>query len=435
MRFSLYQSKGHAFILTDNSSSGFMFFNHLDDTVDDIGVDWTTFFSAGSGFGSLKGGAAVTRSDRNFGGRRLRYKQRNVAGIDLTLPPEELFSETYIRPDGFELEETTRPTDSYLADQSVDAAYAQVDWNYNKFRFIGGVRHEASDIEVQSFDIFDPEREQEPIVLNDRAWLPSLGLVYRVSQKQNLRFTTSQTVNRPEFRELAPFKFSDAVGFFERRGNPDLVSATIRSYDARWEWFPTASDVVAFSAFVKEFDKPIESVYVEAVTRGETWINAEKAENRGVEVELRRTFNPEARHVFTAVLNYSYIDSQMTIPEGGIQTNSTRRMVGQPDNVGNAVIEWQQPSWGSSLRLLYNYTGAMVAYAGANGLPDVYEEPLGRLDLAFIQHLRALGLDWTLKLTGENLTDEAVEFTQAGLPFHVWKPGIKYGLAVGLTLF
>jgi outer membrane receptor protein involved in Fe transport len=435
LRFSLYEGGESGYVLTDNSSSGFMFFNQLEDKVDDVGVDWTTFFSGAKAFGSVKVGLATTASDREFLGRRIRYKHRDTRGIDLTLPPEELFDDPYIRPDGFEIEETTRATDSYVADQQVDGAYAQLDWSLNKWRVIGGVRYEASDINVQSQDIFNPDAPSVTVDLEDKDWLPSLSVVYRLNQKQNLRFSASQTVNRPEFRELAPFKFSDAVGFFERRGNPDLVSATIRSYDARWEWFPSSSDVIAFSLFSKEFDDPIETVIVEAVTRAETWVNAEGADNRGLEVELRRTLNPEARNLFTLILNYSYIDSEISIPEGGIQTNPQRRMVGQPDQVGNFVIEWLQPTWRSSVRLLYNYTGERVAFAGANGLPDVLEEPYGRLDLAFRQQLRVLGLDWTFKLSGENLTDEEWEFTQGGELFHGWKPGVKWGLSVGLTFF
>jgi TonB-dependent receptor len=435
LRFSLYQAKGDDFILTDNSTSGFMFFNDLEDTVDDVGLDWTTFFSGSKAFGSIKGGLATTASDRGFVGRRIRFKQRSIAGIDLTQSPEVLFDAPYINPTGFEIEETTRPTDAYVADQQVDAAYAMLDWSLNKWRVIGGIRYEASDINLQSRDIFNPEATPVTVALDDTDWLPSLGLVYRLNQKSNLRFSASQTVNRPEFRELAPFKFSDAVGFFERRGNPDLVSATIRSYDARWEWFPTPTDVVALSLFVKQFDDPIETVIVEAVTSAQTWINTDTADNQGFEVELRRTLNPEARNIFTVILNYSYIDSQITIPEGGTETNPQRRMVGQPDNVGNFVVEWLQPDWGSSLRLLYNYTGERVAFAGANGLPDVLEQPFGRLDLAFQQQLRAFGLDWTFKLSGENLTDETWEFTQAGELFHGWDPGTKYGVSIGLTFF
>jgi len=70
LRFSLYEGGESGYVLTDNSSSGFMFFNQLEDKVDDVGVDWTTFFSGAKAFGSVKVGLATTASDREF---LLRY--------------------------------------------------------------------------------------------------------------------------------------------------------------------------------------------------------------------------------------------------------------------------------------------------------------------------------------------------------------------------
>jgi TonB-dependent receptor len=438
-RYSLYAdfSGNGQYVLTDNSSSGFMFFNDLEDTVDDLAADWTTFLSGGSSFGSVKGGVAWTSTDRGFFGRRFRYKNRGIQGVDLTQAPEDIFVEQNISPNGFEIEETTRPTDNYTANQEIPAAYAQLDWTLGKWRLVGGVRYEASDIEVVSRDLFNPEDEPLITTLEDQDWLPSLSVLYRLTTDQNLRLTASGTVNRPEFRELSPFAFTDAVGSFDREGNPELVSASIRSYDARWEWFPSSADVIAVSLFYKDFSDPIEEVLVEGVTRIQTWENASTASNQGFELELRRGLGAFADLLddFTMVVNYSYIDSEVTIPPGGVQTNDSRPLVGQPDHVGNLVLEWVQPEWGSGLRLLYNYTGEKVAFVGANGLPDVLEEPRGSVDLAFTQRFDLAGIGWTVKASAENLTEEPWEFTQAGERWTYFEPGVKLGVSLGLTFF
>ena len=86
----------------------------------------------------------------------------------------------------------------------------------------------------------------------------------QMEMHQNLRFAFSQTVNRPDFRELAPFKYTHIAGGFAVTGNPDLVSADISSYDLRWEWFPSSDEVIAASVFYKDFDNPIENVLVAA---------------------------------------------------------------------------------------------------------------------------------------------------------------------------
>lgn len=438
-RYSLYADfdGDGSYVLTDNSSSGFMFFNALEDTVDDLGVDWTKFLSTGSSFGSVKAGVAWTATDRGFFGRRFRFKNRGIQGVDLSQAPEDIYVEQNLSPTGFEIEETTRPTDNYTATQEVPAAYAQLDWSSGNWRLIGGVRYEESDIEVVSRDLFNPEIDPIVSTLQDENWLPSLSLLYRLTSNQNLRLTAAETVNRPEFRELSPFAFTDAVGSFDRVGNPDLVSATIRSYDARWEWFPSSADVIAVSLFYKDFTDPIEEILVEGVTRTQTWANAEGAHNQGFELELRRSLGAwaDALDALTVVLNYSFIDSQVSVPPGGIQTNSSRPLVGQPDQVGNLVLEWVQPVWGSTLRLLYNYTGEKVSFVGANGLPDVLEESRGTVDLAFSQRFDLAGIGWTVKASAENLTDEPWEYTQASLPWTYYEPGVRLGLSLGLTFF
>lgn len=437
VRYSLYldRTANGVFQLTDNAQSLFIYTNDLEDSVDDGAVDWTTFLSGDSWYGSVKAGLAYTDNTRDFAGRRLRFRPRSTSGVDLTQAPEQILVPENIRPNGWEIEEITRPTDFYTGDQAIAAAYGQFDWALDRWRVIAGVRYEASDIEVVTLDRQNPDEPPIVSLIEDRDWLPSLSLVYRVGTTQNLRFSASQTVNRPEFRELAPFRFKPIAGGLEQTGNPDLVSATISSYDARWEWFPSAADVIAVSLFYKDFTNPIEAVQVSGAALTETFQNADSARNQGLELELRRNMGAwlGALDDFTLILNYSFIDSQITLDPNTIQTNLDRPLVGQPDHVGNMVLEWAKPEWGSLVRLLYNYTGTKIAYAGTNGLDDINEEPRGTIDLVYRQGFRLFGVDWTAKLSGENLTEEEREWTQGGELWRGWNPGRKIGLSFGLN--
>jgi outer membrane receptor protein involved in Fe transport len=432
MRMTNYADRADngTFTLTDNAQSGFFYFNDLADTLDDYGVDWTTFISGDNSHGSIKFGLAYTDANRDFDGRRLRYQPRSTRGIDLTLPPEQIFTTENINPTGFEIEEITRPTDTYTGQQTVAAGYGMLDWSRDRWRVIAGLRYEDSQIDVVTLNRQNPD--EPPIVTNlpGNDWMPSLGLVYRLTSDQNLRFSASETVNRPEFRELAPFQFTSITGGFELVGNPNLVSATIDSYDARWEWFPDPSSVIAAGVFYKQFQDPIETVLIPAVTITQTYLNADSARNQGLELEFRKSFQP-----FTVVLNYTHIDSQITLPEDTVQTNQQRALVGQPDNVGNVVLEWSNPRWSSMARLLYNYVGEQVQLAGAYGLPDVVEQPRSTLGFAFIQGFPLFGLDCNIKLSGENLTDSVWEYTQGGEIYRRWQPGRVFGFTFGLTFF
>ena len=425
------------FFLTSDAQSGFMYFNDLEDDLTDSGLHWTSFLAGDRLNGSLKAGLAYTTRDREFVGRRLRFFHRDVRGLDLTLPPDRIFTPETIGPN-FEIEEITRPTDTYEGGHDVAGGYAQADLGWGRWRLIGGLRYESSEIELVTLDRTDPDLAEIQTTLAETDLLPALTGVYRLTPRMNLRAAFSQTVNRPEFRELAPFKFTHVVGGFSVTGNPELVSADISSYDVRWEWFPSADEVVALSAFYKDFDDPIEAVVVGAAELLETYENAEGAENYGFEVELRRNLGvvAEALTPFTAILNYTWVESEISIdPATTILTRTSRPLVGQPDNVINAVLEWSRPGWDTNLRLLYNLLGDKVAAGGALGLPDVVEEARSTLDVVWSQGLPTWAPGLAFKLAGSNLLDEPREWTQGGEIFHAYDPGREIGVSLSYSLY
>mgnify|MGYP003477878935 CR=1 FL=1 len=50
--------------------------------------------------------------------------------------------------------------------------------------------------------------------------------------------SSSKTIARPNFREIADYTSFEFVGDFVYIGNPSLRRTTIKNYDLRWEWFP-----------------------------------------------------------------------------------------------------------------------------------------------------------------------------------------------------
>ena len=116
----------------------------------------------------------------------------------------------------------------------------------------------------------------------------------------------SATVNRPEFRELAPFEFTDVVGSRAVRGNPDLERALIQNVDGRWEMFPGGRGILAASVFYKNFDQPIERVVIAGAQPIVTFQNADKARNFGIELEA-------GHELFVGMFvsaNYTFVDSR-----------------------------------------------------------------------------------------------------------------------------
>jgi hypothetical protein len=424
------------FLFTDIGQSAFMYWNDLEDDLDDVKVNWESLLDSDPLRGSFKVGTAYTDSERDFLGRRIRYSFRDVRGIDLRLSPEELLTERYIRPNGFELEEITNPTDTYTGDHTIGAAFAQADLGWGKWRLIAGTRFEDSDQEVITLDRNSPDTPPISTVIDESDWLPAISLIYSLNSTTNLRFSGSKTVNRPEFRELAPFKFSHVVGGYAVAGNPDLVQAEIRSLDARWEWFPTGGEVIAASVFYKDFDHPIESVIITGAELVESFENVEAAENLGVELEFRRNLGilASALERFDLIANYTWVDSQVSIDEGQTAgTNLERPLVGQPDNVLNLILEWTAPQSDTGARLLYNFVDDRIAYAGFVGLPDVLEEARHSLDFVYQQGLGFLTDGLSLKFSLTNLLDEDRHWTQGGQTTRLYDPGIGTSLSFGYS--
>ena len=67
-------------------------------------------------------------------------------------------------------------------------------------------------------------------------------------------------MNRPEFRELAPFYFVDFdlnAGIY---GNPSIKQAYIQNFDIRFEHYPSPNETFNIGVFYKKFNNPIEMV-------------------------------------------------------------------------------------------------------------------------------------------------------------------------------
>jgi outer membrane receptor protein involved in Fe transport len=436
LRESLYkEERPGVFELAQESQSAFLLFNDLEDRIDEYGADWTQFFSASKLYGSVKLGGALSSRDRDFGSRRFRYLWGGLQGLDLTLLPDQLLIPENIHPDGFEIQESTRGTDFYTATHDVSALYAMADVTFGRWRLIGGLRGEQSEIEVITQDPYNIEAT--PVVSNvdDNELMPSLSVVYRLNEQTNLRAAVAQTVNRPEFRELAPFEFTDVAGGRSAVGNPDLTSATIRSYDLRWEWFPNSFGVVAASAFYKDFSNPIERTLLFGIEQISTWRNVDMAENYGLELEFRRDlgFLSETLRPLVLQLNYTWVESQINVGADSIETNPERALVGQPDQVYNVVLEWTQPAWGSTARVLFNHSGDKIAEAGAFGIPDVVEQARSTLDLVWRQDLRFISEGLSLKLSANNITDE--EIALLGGMERVYTTGRTVSLSLSYTPF
>ncbi|MFA6956860.1 MAG: TonB-dependent receptor [Thermoanaerobaculia bacterium] len=318
---------------TGYADSGKLEYFALEDTVDQAGLAYSVFFfdALGGGSGLIKTGFDHVERERGFGARRFRFVTSNQQQFDLTGAPEDIYTSENIRPTGFELREFTGVNDAYDATHDIDAAYLMADWTRGRWRLIGGARYEDSLQQVITFNPFDLENEVES-VNDDRDVLPSLNVVYQASPLTNLRFAYGRSLNRPEFRELSPFTFTEVAGGRSVSGNPDLEQATLDSYDLRWEMFPRPGEVFAVSAFYKNIDQPIERIVQPTSDLRLSFVNADKATLYGVELELRSGLDrlSDALRHWSVNANLAHIESDVTLGEQqySVVTSTNRPLEG-----------------------------------------------------------------------------------------------------------
>ncbi len=420
--------------------SGFRFFNGLKDRIYEPQADWSVPFYKGNFSGLLKGGFRGTIRRRDFDSRRFRYVPVRLQTLDFSLPNNQILSTANIRPDGFVLREVTRATDTYAASMDIYGVFGMVDLNLGpKLRIVAGVRMEDATIDVNTLDALVPNAAPVLARLANRDALPGFNVIYALSRRQNLRGGYSRTVNRPDFRELSPFEFTNIVGGYSTVGNPDLQRALIDNYDIRYEFFPGGNQVIAASYFYKRFTNPIEQTYRPTASElRQSFINVDGAKNQGVELEWRQNLAKYSKRLqdFAFQTNFTFVDSDVIIPVERFPqlTSRNRPLVGQSRFIYNAIVEWSKPTLRSSARFYSNSVSRRITDVGTFQLPDIYQERNTFLDAVYQFDIRENG-KWTLRFSAENLTNNNYRYSQSDILIRSFRIGRTFTIGTSYSFF
>jgi outer membrane receptor protein involved in Fe transport len=273
----------------------------------------------------------------------------------------------------------------------------------------------------------------------NRDALPSVNVIYALTPRQNWRVGYGRTVNRPDFRELSPFEFTNVAGGYSTVGNPELQRATIDNVDARWEYFPGGNQVIAASFFYKRFIDPIEQIYRPTASElRQSFLNVAGANNYGFELEFRRGLGSLTSKLaqFAVQSNFTFVESNVDIPvdEFPQLTSRNRPLVGQSRYLFNLIAEWTRPSWRSNARFYVNTVSRRITDVGTFQLPDVYQERSVFLDFVYNFNLMESG-KWNLRFSAENLGDNEYRFTQADFLVRAFRIGRTFTIGTTYSLF
>ena len=68
---------------------------------------------------------------------------------------------------------------------------------------------------------------------------------------------------------------------------------------------------------------------------------------------------------------------QLAAKPGFVPTSLNRPLVGQPENMVNLALEYDNPNWGLDARLTYRFIDDRVYAVGGLGLPDIVQDRIG----------------------------------------------------------
>lgn len=343
---------------------------------------------------AFKAGYVVDWRDRSFSSRYMSYLYPGFFNPDIRetlirLPLDQIFSDENLKTtDGFVLEEGTRPIDSYTASTLTSAGYISAEIPLDRFTFIGGIRVEHNLMSMDSRDDFRSLSVRNPML----SVLPFLNTTYQASERTQLRFAYGRTVNRPEFRELAPFVFYDYKLDGGRVGNPGLLNATIDNVDLRLERYPRLGESISLGVFYKFFNNPIENkTIVTTETPFFGYMNADFATSYGVELEIRKSLQGMTPSPildrFSVNVNASLIHTNVDLGGLAEAESQTRPLQGQSPYIVNASLFYEHARAGLSGNLAYNVVGPRIYSVGDVLYPTIYEMPRHSLDLTISQKL------------------------------------------------
>ncbi|UYQ93250.1 TonB-dependent receptor [Chitinophaga horti] len=367
---------------TGNPRNAGRFFSDLNEVVLGANADATKTFKIWGNQQQVKVGGLFQRKDRTFNARALAIIGGENSDPLLTLPASEIFNKENFASDKFYLDDLTEPSDAYKAYANLAAGFVQFDNQFGeKLRVVWGARVEYFLQSLRSENGNPSENSATDI-------LPSANFTYMLNARTNLRLTGSQTVARPEFREIAPFAFYD----FERNGtvfgNTSLERTKITNLDLRYELYPAAGELLTFGVFYKHFKSPIEMMFENAQgSPNFTYANAESATNFGAEIEFRKKldfFGPEFLKNFALFGNAAWVNSEVKFRKGYIGVTD-RPMYGQSPYLVNAGLQFDNETSGTNASVLFNLIGQRIAQVGNATTPNIWENPRPLLDFQITQ--------------------------------------------------
>lgn len=284
--------------------------------------------------------------------------------------------------------------------------------------------------------------------------LPSLNLVWSLTDTFLTRFAYSKDLSRPNLTDVAASTAVTVSGtqFNVKSGNPNILPFLANAYDLSFEWYPTSGTLLSVAPFRKDVLRFTSSEVVNTVFNNNpfgvpnslaiaacgstpgcspnaTWafsvpVNSPGGTVNGIEFNYQQPFSflPSFLHNTGILLNYTYVESRVRYLTGP-NTYVTGELEGLSKDTAGAVLYYEDSKWSMRVsgafrsRYLIQVPGQEV---GTNA--DGYDSTFN-LDASLQYNINS---HFRVTLEGVNLTNQYEnEFDDTGrnLPYYYHQQG------------
>lgn len=420
---------------------------------------------------SVKVGVADTYKSRVFTSASFKHQVTNLNDVsidpDWYLQDDQIWSADPSSPNylnGTFTDGNPQPANQYSATQNILAGYVMAEHQIvKKLNFIYGVRleHTLMYYDGEGQDTTGTRiRILNENTMNQLSILPAVNIVYKATDKMNVRAGYSRTVARPSFKEKSVAEIYDPITKRTFSGNLDLKMTNIDNADLRYEYYIGGKDMISLGGFFKRFDGHIELVSFELAPDNLKPRNSGIAYVFGGEFEVRKGLRQHTSSAFLQgfflAANVSIVQSMVDMTsvfvdnQGGTEfelrqdnardgevINKFRRMSGQSPYAVNASLAYEFPENRGNVSLAYNVQGDQLSIIGSGRVPDVYTLAFHSLNFnAYVNVGKERNSRITLRL--QNLLDDDRtlvyrSFNAEDQIFTSFKPGVSIRLAYQYT--
>ncbi len=361
-------------------------------------------------------------------------------GVNM-LRPDLLLSTNVINAFGIQLVDTDPNAPAFSARLTTHAGYGKLSWQATPELLVdAGVRFERARQSVDPIQMFTTPGSASSTFLKKEYWLPAATLTWQFLPDMQIRLNASQTIARPQFRELIFQQYYDPDSNRTFFGNPLLKDSKLFNAEARWEWYFGRDQRLSLAGFYKKIDNPIETY-----TRSQSgefvtgYANAPKADLYGAEIEMQKYFDMSnwsdgaffASRRLVAIANYTYTKSKLKVAAddtteiygagipvqlASVYFRDGAPLTGQSDHLVNLQLGFEDLDSLSQQTFILSYASDRVTTRSLGGtvtLPDIYEHPGLSLDFVARQGVTLFGKAFEFKLEARNITNRVYREDQS----------------------